>query len=56
MGSYDLMYMNLFKTNSSVHVYDAYKFICEIVGLVVVSSNTLLRCNSKYCFSIFTFA
>ena len=34
------MCMNLFQINEPVHVYYLYQFICEIIGLVVVSSNT----------------
>ena len=34
-----LLFMNLFKMNESVYVYDLYRFICKIVGLVV-GSNT----------------
>ena len=33
------MFINLFKVNEPVHEYYLYQFICEIVGLVVVSSN-----------------
>ena len=34
------MFINPFKINEPVHVYYLCQFICEIVGLVVVSSNT----------------
>ena len=34
------MLINLFKIIEPVHVYYLCLFICEIIGLVVVSSNT----------------
>ena len=34
------MLMNVFNINEPVHVHHPYQFICEIVGLVVVGSNT----------------
>ena len=34
------MFMNLFKVNEPLHVYYLCQFICEIIGLVVVSSDT----------------
>ena len=34
------MLMDRFRISEPVHLYDPYQFICEIVGLVVVNSNT----------------